>query len=271
MDMFLVSKGEKRTIRWVIYGLGLLFLFPIVSAIYNSLKYEGFENYIFVFTHKINGISVLSTFWNSLQIAVGHAFFVLLVGSLAGYAFSKIEFAGKEIVYIGVLMCLAIPLVVMIVPFFYIFQNLGLYNHLLAVVCSEVAMTLPFAVLFFRNFYDSLPKELMESATIDGANVFQAFSKVYLPLARSALINLGVLCVMWSFQDFLAPLMFLTDKDLATTNVAINNLKGAFGLSPGNVGKFNAFLVVLGIPALVLFLVAQKFITQGITSGALKD
>ncbi|WP_054028440.1 carbohydrate ABC transporter permease [Bacillus sp. FJAT-28004] len=271
MNFALANRKQKRIISVFLYAFALIWLFPFYTAIRNSLKVNGFQNYVDLFTSDLNGISLIGTFWNSALIAIGSTFLLLSIGALAAFAFSKLRFFAKEAIYVSVLLCLAVPGVVILIPFYYILKNLDLYNTLWAVIFSEAVLTLPFAVLMLRNYYDNLPPELMESASIDGASKLQAFIHIYLPLSIPALINLGVLSIMWSFQDFLLPLMFLTDKSVLTATVAVNTLKGLFGFSPADLGKFNAALVVLGMPGVVIFTFARKFITSGITSGAVKD
>ena len=97
------------------------------------------------------------------------------------------------------------------------------------------------------------------------------FFHIYLPLARPAIINLGVLQIMWSLQDFLFPLMYLTRDELYTATVAVNSFQGAYGLTPQNLGRYNAALVLISIPTILLFVFAQKYIINGVTSGSVKE
>lgn len=144
-------------------------------------------------------------------------------------------------------------------------------NTHLAIILSECLITIPFGVLMMKNFFDGLPTELMESANVDGASIQRCFFSIYLPLAKPAIINLAVLQIMWSFQDFLFPLMFLTKDKAYTTTVAVNAFKGAYGMTPQNLGRYNAALVLISIPSILIFTFAQKFIVNGITSGAVKE
>lgn len=271
MDLFLVTRREKLFMRVCVYILGLVWMLPIVSALLNSLKVDGFLNYYYVLTRDFGGVTIFRTVWNSALVAAGHAFFVTVISALAGFAFSKVRFFGKETIYALVLMCLAVPVILMVIPYFYIFRNAGIYNSLWAVVGSEVSLTLPFGVLIMRNFFDSLPSELMESAQMDGANIFRQFSRIFLPLAKPAAVNLVMLCIMWSFQDYLGPALFITKVELTTLTVSINTLLGPYGVNPADAGIYNAALVVMGIPGLVVYLLSRNFIQAGLTSGAIKD
>lgn len=271
MDLFKATKIEKWIIKLFIIALALLWVFPMYSVITNSLKVEGIGNYIYVLTNEINKVPFIYYFLNSFIIAIGSSLLVLIVSTLAGFAFSKIEFKFKKIIYNGVIMCLAVSGPIILIPLFYILKNLGLYNTHLAVILPEVVMTIPFGVLLMRNYFDSLPSTLIESSHMDGANMWQVFLYIYCPLAKPAMINLGVLQVMWSLQDFLFPLMFLTDSKKFTATVAVNSFKGVFGVTGANLGRYNAALVLIGIPSIIIFAFVQKYIVNGITSGAIKD
>lgn len=208
---------------------------------------------------------------NSAINAVGASLLLVLICSFAGFAFSKIEFTGGKWIYSMVVMCLAISGPILIIPLFYIYKTAHLYNTHLAVILSECLITIPFGVLMMKNFFDGLPGELMESANVDGANIVQTYFKIYLPLAKPAVINLVVLQLMWSFQDFLFPLMFLTRDQAYTTTVAVNAFKGAYGMSAQSLGRYNAALVLISIPTILIFVFAQKYIVNGVTSGAVKE
>jgi raffinose/stachyose/melibiose transport system permease protein len=270
-DLFQATKGQKFAMRVFLCMMAIFWLLPVYSLIMNSLKGGGIDNYIHVVTNPVNDVPFYLYFVNSFSVAFGSSSLVVIIGTLAGFAFSKIHFTGKNIFFSGIMMCMAVSTPIVYVPFFYILKTLHLYNTYWAVILPEVTMTLPFAVLMMRNYFDSFPSELLESAYIDGASMWQVFTRIYFPLAKPALINLGVLQVMWSFQDFLIPLMFLTKKTLFTATVAINVFKGVYGLTGRNLGYYNAALVIISIPAIITFAFAQKYIVSGITSGALKE
>lgn len=171
------------------------------------------------YTNEVNGVPFYQYFVNSIINAVFASALLVLICSFSGFAFSKIEFAGRKVIYNLVLMCLAISGPILIIPFFYIYKTAHLYNTHLAIILSECLITIPFGVLMMKNFFDGLPTELMESANVDGASIQRCFFSIYLPLAKPAIINLAVLQIMWSFQDFLFPLMFLTKDKAYTTSL----------------------------------------------------
>lgn len=270
-DLFRATRGEKLFIKIFLICLALLWLFPAYSVITKSLAINGIGNFKFVLTNDINGVPFIYYFKNSFLVGIGSSLMLVAVATLAGFAFSKIQFTGSKLIFNSVLMCLAVSGPIILVPFMYILKNLNLYNTLWGVILPEVTMSLPFGVLMMRNYYDNLPGALMESAYIDGANIFQIFTKIYFPLAKPAVINLTVLQIMWSFQDFLMPTMFLTKGKLFTATVAVNSFRGAYGMSGQNLGRYNAALVLIAIPAIVIFVFAQKYIVGGITAGGVKD
>ena len=267
-DLFSISKANRRVMVGFLIIMLALWCIPIYSLLKDSLKVHGIENYWYVLTNQVNGVPFYQYFINSIINAVCASALLVLICSFAGFAFSKIEFAGRKLIYNFVLMCLAIsgP-----IPLFYIFKTAHLYNTHMAIILSECLITIPFGVLMMKNFFDGLPMELMESANVDGASIQRCFFNIYLPLAKPAIINLAVLQIMWSFQDFLFPLMFLTKDSAYTTTVAVNAFKGAYGMTPQNLGRYNAALVLISIPSILIFVFAQKFIVNGITSGAVKE
>lgn len=270
-DLFAISKANRRVMIIFLIIMLALWCVPIYSLLKDSLKVHGIENYWYVLTNEVNGVPFYQYFVNSIINAVFASALLVLICSFSGFAFSKIEFAGRKVIYNLVLMCLAISGPILIIPFFYIYKTAHLYNTHLAIILSECLITIPFGVLMMKNFFDGLPTELMESANVDGASIQRCFFSIYLPLAKPAIINLAVLQIMWSFQDFLFPLMFLTKDKAYTTTVAVNAFKGAYGMTPQNLGRYNAALVLISIPSILIFTFAQKFIVNGITSGAVKE
>lgn len=269
-DMFHISKKNKVLMIVFLLIMTLIWAVPIYSLIKDSLKVNGLENYTYVLTNKINGVPFYQYFINSTINALCAGGLLVVICALSGFAFSKIRFTGRTLIYNVVVMCLAISGPILIIPLFYIYKTFHLYNTHMAVILSECLITIPFGVLMMKNFYDGLPDELMESANVDGASIWQTYFRIYLPLAKPAMINLAVLQLMWSFQDFLFPLMFLTRDDTYTTTVAVNAFKGAYGMSAQSLGRYNAALVLISIPTILIFIFAQKFIVNGVTSGAIK-
>ncbi len=271
MKILIARRRDAIILGSILLVMAVVWLIPIFSALNRSLVFNGLENYTSLLTEPIGGIHIWQTFLNSGIIALGHATLVVGISSLAGFAFAKLDFPNRDLIFYLAIICLAVPGTAIIVPLFRILGTLGLLNTYWGVILPETALTLPFGVLLMRNYFGNLPDTYMESATIDGAGMFTVFRRIYLPLARPALIPLGVLAMMWSFQDFLLPLMFITDPKLTTAAMAVSSFQEYLSFTPDNIGRYNAALVLLAIPALVLIVFGQRFITQGLTSGGIKE
>ncbi|WP_241794414.1 carbohydrate ABC transporter permease [Microbacterium sp. C5A9] len=267
-----ITRGPDRA---VIYGLlivmGVLFAFPLYAMIAKSFQGAGIDNYLTLFTQPVGGVPILMTYVNSFVIGVFHALLVVVVSTTAGYALSKVRFRGRELSFVGILLFLAVPGTALIVPVFHITGELGLFNTHLGVALPEAALTIPFGVMLMRNYGRNLDDSLMEAAMLDGAGHFRAFWHVFLPLARPVIVNLIVLCFIWSLQDFLWPSMLFTDPSLTSAAQAVSSFSNVLGRSPADFGRYNASLVLLAVPAVLFVLFGLRFIVNGLTSGSTKD
>lgn len=262
---------ERGVMLAFLIALAALWSLPLIAAVSRAFAFNGIQNFIDVLTQDIGGISLFRTYLNSFAVALMHALVVVAVSALAGYGFTFFDFRGKEIAYFVVLVFMAVPLTSILIPLFFIARETGMRDLLVGVALPEAAMTLPFGVLLIRNYAESLSRTLIEAALIDGATHRRAFIDIFLPLCRPALINLGALSMMWSLQDFLLPSLFLSDADQTTAAQAVMRFKEALGTTPSGIGRYNASLVLLAVPALVVVLFGLRFITQGLTAGGVKE
>lgn len=267
-----ITKGPDRL---VIYGLlivmGLLFAFPLYAMVAKSFQGAGIDNYLTLFTEPVGQVPILMTYVNSFGIGVLHALLVVTISTTAGYALSKLRFRGRELTFAGIILFLAVPGTALIVPVFHITGQLGLFNSYLGVALPEAALTIPFGVLLMRNYGRNIDDSLIEAAMLDGAGHFRTFWSVFLPVARPAVANLIVLCMIWSLQDFLWPSMLFTNPELTTAAQAVSSFSNQLGRSPADSGRYNASLVLLAIPAVLFVLFGLRFIVNGLTSGSTKD
>ncbi|MBR7832127.1 carbohydrate ABC transporter permease [Actinospica durhamensis] len=266
------ERGRDNAAFYAVLVIGAaLWLFPLVSTVRQSVQFGGFHNYLTVLTTDYNGVNLLRAFANSLLIAALTVVLTCGIGALAGYAFAKIDFVGREGLYHACLLLLAVPAVAIMVPVYWITGNLGLFNSPVGVSLPEVVLTLPFAVLLLRNNADSIPDELIEAARIDGASHLVVFRHIFLPLSRPALINLAALCVVWSIQDFIFSSMLLTNASSTTAAQAVQSIQGAFSPTPIEHSQYFAALMLLAVPAIVIVVLGLRFITQGMTAGGVKE
>jgi ABC-type glycerol-3-phosphate transport system permease component len=261
--------------KWIMYLiLGvtcLVFLFPLINAFQASIQVGGLMNYWTVLTRDYNGVSIPLTFLNSGIIAAMHAAIVCVVGSLAGYAFSRIPFVGRTATYYLVLIFLAVPATAILVPVYHITSSMQLFNSYLGVAMPEATLTLPFAVLLLKNQIDAMPVSLMEAAVMDRAGHFRIYFHVVLPLLRGPLVSLAALSIMWSLQDFLFPATLLRDVSLTTAAQAVQTIKGAFGPTAYENSLYYAALMLLAVPALIIIVGGFKYISRGMTNGSIKE
>jgi raffinose/stachyose/melibiose transport system permease protein len=262
---------ERVVIYALLVILAILFVFPLYAAVVNSLKVNGIANYTSLFARPLGGVPIWQTYLNSLAVGVVHAAIVVTVAATAGYAFSKLRFRGREVVFSAVLLFLAVPGIAILVPVYSITQSLGLFNNYVGVGLPEAALTIPFGVLLMRNYGRNIPDSLIEAAGLDGAGHFRIFWYVFVPLSRPALVNLTVLCFIWSLQDFLWPAFLFTDPHLTTAAQAVSTLSNSLGRGASDVGRYNASLVLLAVPAVLFVLFGLRFIVNGLTAGSTKE
>ncbi|QIG41183.1 carbohydrate ABC transporter permease [Microbacterium sp. 4R-513] len=271
MRMVITRGPDRVAIYALLIIMGVAFAFPLYAMVAKSLQGFGIQNYTSLFTEPIGGVSILSTYVNSFIIGVFHALLVVTVSTTAGYALSKLRFRGRELSFAAIILFLAVPGTALIVPVFHITQQFDMFNTHIGVALPEAALTIPFGVLLMRNYGRNIDDALMEAATLDGAGHFRAFWHVFLPLSRPVVVNLIVLCFIWSLQDFLWPSMLFTNPNLTTAAQAVASFSNVLGRSPEDFGRYNASLVLLAIPAVLFVLFGLRFIVNGLTAGSTKD
>ncbi len=222
------------------------------------------DNYDHVLTARGMGRS----FINSLLISVPATMLTILVAALAAYAFSWIEFRGREALFLLVVALLVVPIQLTLIPVLRMFANFGMTGSFPAIWLAHTAYGLPFAVFLLRNFFVALPKDLLESAFLEGASHFVAFTRIVMPLSVPAVAALGIFQFLWLWNDLLVALVYLGGfRDVAPMTVAISSLVSSFG-SEWHLLTAAAFVSMV-LP-LVVFFALQKYFVEGILAGAVK-
>lgn len=268
--IFKVAGITKLLVSIFLLTITAFWIFPMASALFNSMKFFGLKNYGYVLSSKMNGIYFIQALFNSFIIAGIAVFLTTSVSALAGFCFSKIDFPFRNVFYITTLSLLSIPGVTILIPLFFTLKKIGLNNTFFAVALPQVALTLPFGVLLMRNAFDAIHDDYMAAASIDGANIFQVFWKIYLPMNTPAAINLAILQFVWSFQDFLLPSFMLSKRSLMTATQMISSFNRTQTISPKDIGGYNAGIILLAIPVIIIFIIFSGYIKRGLTSGGLK-
>lgn len=204
-------------------------------------------------------------FLNSLLVSVAITFGSLLFNTLAGYAFAKLRFAGRERIFRLLLAALVIPAQVAMLPLFLLMKQLGLVNTFGGVVIPALASV--FGIFLVRQYARSIPDELLEAARIDGASEARIFFQIVLPMLKPVLVTLAIFTFMGTWNDFMWPLIVLTDQEHYTLPVALASLSREHIM---DVEMMMAGAVVTVLPVLLLFLLLQRYYIQGLVLGSVK-
>jgi multiple sugar transport system permease protein len=208
---------------------------------------------------------VLRWFLNSMIAATANALLILITASMAAYALARMSFRGKRIMFALIVATLFIPQFVFLIGNYLIVDSFGWLDTLLAVIVPGAAGA--FGVFFLRQFFLSLPAELEEAALIDGANRFQIFTRIILPLSKAPLATLAVLSFLTNWNDFLWPVYVLFSPQNLTLPPGLKILQGAYTTDYTVIMTGG---VIASIPVLILYVFAQKYIIQGVSRSGLK-
>lgn len=277
------GRRRRHQTRWVVisivmWAIGLLFLLPFAWMLISSFKREidifrlpvtwipnpaTIANYLEV---TVGPQAIWRYFVNSILVAVARVAGDLLTASLAAYGFSRLRFRGRDALFFLYISTLAIPFQVLLVPRFILFHEVGLYDTLWALILPG-AFTV-FGTFLLRQFFLGIPMDLSDAARLDGANEFQIYARIIVPLARPALASLAILAFVWSWNDYETPLIMLTTNSKYTIPIGLTNFMDVSGgLSAGPI---MAASVLSLIPIFALFLVLQRQFVQAITRSGLK-
>ena len=208
---------------------------------------------------------VLMWFANSMLAATLHSALVVVVCSMAGYALARMEFRFKKAIFAGIIMTLFVPGFIFLMPNFLILDQLGWLDTIWALVVPGAAGA--FGVFFMRQFFIGLPKELEESARLDGAGPFRTFRSVVLPNARPALVTLAVLSFLANWNDFIWPIYVLFSPERLTLPAGLSRLQGAYTIDYPVV---MAGAMLAAIPVLLIYSFVQRYVIEGVASSGVK-
>lgn len=278
-----VSSGQAGTrllSRIALYALltlfALFFLLPLVWMFVTALKpFEEwvqpnwipnnptFENFRSIFADPT--LPAPRWFLNSLGIASIFTILVLIIDSLAGYAYARMEFPGRNLLFGLLLATLVMPGLMFLIPNYLTINRIGWLNTYQGVMAPGLAGV--FGVFFMRQFFQGIPKELEEASRIDGAGTWTTFYRVVLPLAKGALATLAVITFMASWNDFLWPLLVLNDRTMQSLPVGLATIQGQYTF---DYGKLMAGAAVTALPVLILYMFLQRYIVQSVAMTGLK-
>jgi multiple sugar transport system permease protein len=282
-----VPKWKKRstwvTVIWAaaLIVLVAVVLYPLVWMVLASFKPSAdingnvalfpenptIQNYVKVL-QGIGGIPVWTFFANSLILAIGSVIGVVISSSMAAYAFARVRFAGSKLFFGLMIATLLLPFHVLIIPQYIIFQRLGLVDTFVPLLVVKFLATEAFFVFLMVQFIRNLPMELDEAARIDGAGHPRVFFSITLPLIKPALVTSSIFAFIWSWNDFLGPLLYLNSTDKYPLPLALRLYNDQTSVS--DYGATIAISVLALIPIALFFFIFQRFLVEGVATQGLK-
>jgi ABC-type glycerol-3-phosphate transport system permease component len=274
-------RRERPRLWWLVYipliALLLFAVAPLLLAWFAALKSDQqlltnpwgppwpptLDNLIEAWT--VGRFSVY--FQNSLIISIADVIGMVVIASMAGYAFARLTFPGQRLILYTLLIGLTIPVAAIIIPLYLTMRDFRLLNTYGSVIVADIALAAPIFVFIMRAFFKDLPRELDDAARVDGANEWQIFWQVMLPLAKPGILTVALLEFLWSWNDLLLPLVFLVTDELRTLPVGMLFFQGRFTI---DYGLMSAGVLILSLPVTILFLIFQRDFVRGLASGALK-
>ncbi|HEY8983667.1 MAG TPA: carbohydrate ABC transporter permease [Streptomyces sp.] len=208
-------------------------------------------------------------FFNTLVVVGGSLVGTLVLGSMAAYVLARFEFPGNRFIYYLFVGGMSFPVILALVPLFYVVNNMGLLNTIHGLILVYIAYSLPFTVFFLTAFFRTLPTSVAEAAFVDGASHTRTFFQIMLPMARPALVSVGIFNFLGQWNQYLLPTVLNTDPDKRVLTQGLVQLAVSQGYKGDWSGLF-AGLVMAMLPVLAAYVVFQRQVVAGLTAGALK-
>jgi len=276
-----MTTGRSTQARKIVHAalltvVCLLVLVPFVWMISSSLKQDNqvftvptqwvpqefvWSNYVDIWTR----IPMLSYLRNSAFLAITITFLQVLTGSFAAYGFAKLRFPGRDWLFLAYLATIAVPWQAYMIPQYLIMEKLGLVNTHLSIILLQAFSA--FGVFLMRQYYQTIPDELIEAARIDGLNEYRIWARIMLPLSRPAIASLGLLTFVATWNDYMGPFIYLTSNELWTVQLGLRSFVGQFDAA---FAMIMAGSVISILPVLIVFLLGQRQFIQGIATSGLK-
>ncbi len=279
------SLTPRRLASWALLRLALLLFIalwaaPTIWMYSTALKPEGqvlkyppewlpstttLENFQLVFAN----FPILRWYLNDVITACSATVLVLITGSLAGYAFARIPFRFKEVIFYGIMLALLVPPEVTFIPLFLGFSEIGLANTYAGLFLPLVPSA--FALFLFRDFFEQLPKDLEDAARVDGAGRFGVYWRIVLPLSTPVLVAVAILTFMTSWNNFMWPLIIASSDDTKTLPVGMNQFAPSFStVAAVGYGLGMAGTSIIATPALLVFFLLSRQFMRGVSFTGLK-
>lgn len=264
-----ITNSTVKIISFILLSGGLiLILSPFVFILYTSFFVTSIESG-FSFKYYVSAWekgNFLLAFANSGIVAIASVFFQVITSTLAGYALARLKFKGKNLILLLVISTLIIPFQVLVIPIFLILKWGHLINTYWALILPSAASG--FGIFLMRQYFLSIPVELEEAATLDGANSLQIIWDILLPLAKPAIITLSLFTFIGEWNDLFKPLVFTNTPNLTTVQLALASFQEQF---TSNWSLLMAAVVIASLPVIILFIIGQKQFIQGVSDTGIKS
>ncbi|MGP9017932.1 carbohydrate ABC transporter permease [Streptomyces sp. BR1] len=277
------SKGEGRILNVFSHGVliiwAIMVVIPLLWAVMASFKNDDsilstpwalpdklhFDNW----SRAWSQAHMSDYFGNTLIVVGGSLFGTLLLGSMAAYVLARFDFPGNRFIYYLFIGGMSFPIMLALVPLFYVMNNLSLLNTTHGLILVYIAYSLPFTVFFLTSFFRTLPTSVAEAAMIDGASHTRTFFQVMLPMARPGLISVGIFNFLGQWNQYMLPTVLNTDPDKRVLSQGLVELATSQGYK-GDWSGLMAGLVMAMLPVLAAYIIFQRQVVAGLTAGALK-
>lgn len=273
-------RGRTLGLNLVAWGAGLIWIIPFVGILMSALRPQSelihgwwqfssftvsWENFLKAWNHPTASIG--QGIRNSLLVVIPSTLLPLFLGAMAAYAFLRVEVPIRDPLFLLIVMLMAVPQQMVAVPLFRLMRDLGLINHYLGLILVHTAWALPWVILFLRNYFSTLPSEIEEAASLDGASRFQIFLQIILPLSLPGLASAAALQLTWAWNDFFMALILIYDPDKLVATQRIPLLRGQYHIDWGTLTA--ASILTMSVPILV-FALLQRYYIRGLIGWTLK-
>ncbi|KIH98854.1 sugar ABC transporter permease [Streptomonospora alba] len=276
----LVARVGSGAVQVLLILIALFWMVPTLGLLFSSLRSpqdNASSGWWTVFTEPaqltlrnyavlLDNPDFVSSFGNTVLITVPSTAIIVVVASLAAYAFAWLEFPGRDWLFLGVVGLLVVPIQVALVPISSLYGGTPLYGSIPAVVLFHVGFGLPFGIFLLRNFFAAIPRDLLEAARMDGGRELTIFRRVILPLGGPAIASLGIFQFLWVWNDLLVALVFAAEASQPMT-VALQSEMRQFG---ANIDVISAGAFLSMVVPLLVFFAFQRYFVQGVMAGAVK-
>ncbi|WZL82425.1 carbohydrate ABC transporter permease [Vallitaleaceae bacterium 9-2] len=276
------SVQQKRINKSVTFIILMLItigqLFPLVWLVVFSLNKSGdlFGSHLLKWPNPPQWINyelawtqgnIPSYLFNSILVTFFTISLTVILSSMLGYVFARMQWKLKEVVFTILLLGMMIPIHATLLPNFVIFKNIGLYDTYSGLIIPYVAFQLPISTLIMRGFMSTLPKALEEAAVIDGCNIYQIIFKIILPITKPAMVTVSVMTFIAAWNEFIMAATFLGSENKKTLAFSVFNFTGQYS---SNYAVQFAVMTLVAIPSVIVYIILSEQVARGVTEGAVK-